>query len=95
MWLRKEKAGNAPGYTWENDGDVLEVPDELGLDLVAIPDGGFSEAAPPDDVPDPAPSEEDEDAAVVTEISEAPSEDATAEPAKATPKPSTRRSGTK
>lgn len=94
MWLRKEKAGNAPGYTWENDGDVLEVPDELGLDLVAIPDGGFSEAAPPDDVPEPAPSEEADDA-VVTEISEAPGEDAAAEPAKAPAKPSTRRSSTK
>lgn len=47
MWVRKEKAGSAPGHTWEHDGDVLEVDDDLGHELVAIPTGGFSEVDAP------------------------------------------------
>lgn len=46
MLVRKDKAGSAPGYTWDKDGQVLEVPDALGADLVAIPGGGFTEIAP-------------------------------------------------
>lgn len=45
MLLRKEKAGSTIGHVWENDGDVVEVPYELGLELLAIPNGGFSEEA--------------------------------------------------
>ena len=47
MWLRKRTAGNAPGLSWENDGDVLEVPDGLGAELLALPAGDFEEADPP------------------------------------------------
>lgn len=52
MWLRKTRLlpGGAPGgFVWETDQDVVEVPDDLGLDLVAIPDAGFVEAQPPAD----------------------------------------------
>jgi hypothetical protein len=50
MWLRKTRLlpGGAPGgFVWETDQDVVEVPDDLGLELVAIPDAGFSEVAAP------------------------------------------------
>lgn len=47
MYVRKEQAGSAPGHTWEEDGQVIEVDDELAEQLLAIPNGGFSEAAPP------------------------------------------------
>ena len=46
MWLRKDQAGSAPGHTWDKDGDVLEVDDALGAELLAIPGGGFTEVAP-------------------------------------------------
>jgi hypothetical protein len=51
MLVRKEKAGSAPGITWDNDGDVQEVPDDLALQLLEIPGGGFTEVhqAPDDD----------------------------------------------
>lgn len=51
MYIRKNQAGSAPGYTWENDGDVVEVDDEFALSLIAIPNGGFSEAPPPEAAP--------------------------------------------
>jgi hypothetical protein len=47
MYLRKSQAGNAPGYRWEHDGQVIEVHDELAWELLNIPHGGFSEAEPP------------------------------------------------
>ncbi|MEE6264876.1 hypothetical protein V2E29_04345 [Streptomyces diastatochromogenes] len=50
MWLRKTKLlpGGAPGgYEWNSDQDVVEVPDDLGVELVAVPDAGFAEVAPP------------------------------------------------
>jgi hypothetical protein len=48
MWLRKEvgsvtQSWRGTTYTWEHDGDVVEVPDELGLELLAIRGAGFSE----------------------------------------------------
>lgn len=52
MWIRKDKAGSC-GYRggkvfeWGSNGDVIEVPDDLGESLLAIPGGGFSEADPP------------------------------------------------
>ncbi|MBD0743599.1 hypothetical protein [Streptomyces sp. CBMA152] len=55
MWLRKTAGvpASAPGgYTWETLDDVVGVPDDLGLDLVAIPGASFVEA--------PAPNGEDE-----------------------------------
>lgn len=50
MWLRKTRnvPGAAPGgYTWGSAEDVVEVPDPLGADLLAIPGAGFTEAAAP------------------------------------------------
>ncbi|WP_438489577.1 hypothetical protein [Streptomyces sp. S186] len=50
MWLRKTKLlpGGAPGgYEWNSDQDVVEVPDDLGAELVAVPDAGFVEVARP------------------------------------------------
>ena len=45
-YIRKEKAGSCPGYTWEHDGDVVEIDDvQLVGELLAIP--GFSEVAAP------------------------------------------------
>lgn len=64
MWLRKSRApGSAPGgYSWTTAEDAVEVPDDLGLELLAIRDAGFSEVAPPIVAPDPEPSPEpDED----------------------------------
>ncbi|MGW1071579.1 hypothetical protein [Streptomyces sp. NPDC002537] len=50
MWLRKTRQlpGSAPGgYAWSTHEDVVEVPDGLATDLLAIPDAGFTEAAAP------------------------------------------------
>jgi hypothetical protein len=44
--IRKHKAGSCPGHTWDSDGAVVEVDDALAVELLAIPDGGFSEVAP-------------------------------------------------
>ena len=45
-YIRKDKAGSCPGYTWEHDGDVVEIDDpHLVGELLAIP--GFSEVAAP------------------------------------------------
>jgi len=49
MWLTRSMAGSAPGnLTWHQPGDVVEVPDDLALELLAIPDAGFSEVHAPD-----------------------------------------------
>lgn len=55
MYLRKAQAGNAPGYEWTEDGQVIEVEDELAVQLLRIPDGGFSEALPTEPEAPPAP----------------------------------------
>lgn len=55
MFVRKAQAGSAPGHTWEKDGDVLEVDDDLAWDLLAIPNGGFTEADAPAAEPEPEP----------------------------------------
>ena len=39
--IRKELAGSAPGYTWLNDGDVLDVESAMADQLLELP--GFSE----------------------------------------------------
>jgi hypothetical protein len=46
MQLKKEKGGSAirwegADYEWPHDGSVTEVPDQLGRELLAIPEGGF------------------------------------------------------
>lgn len=46
--LRKEKGGTGIGpHFWDEDGAVVEVPDGLAAELLAIPDGGFTRADPP------------------------------------------------
>lgn len=50
MWLRKRTAGNAPGFCWAADGDVVEVGDALALELLERPDGEFTEV-PESEVP--------------------------------------------
>ncbi|MEU4296347.1 hypothetical protein [Kitasatospora aureofaciens] len=59
MKLRKKNApGSAPGgLTWSTPDDVVEVPDELAVELLAIPDAGF-EHVPHMAVTQPAEAEE-------------------------------------
>lgn len=41
--VSKARAGSSSlGYTWGTDGAVVEVPDDVAAELVAIPDGGFA-----------------------------------------------------
>lgn len=41
--VSKAHAGSSSlGYTWDTDGAVVEVPDDVAAILVAIPDGGFA-----------------------------------------------------
>lgn len=44
MHVRKEHAGSASsGYVWETDGDVVEVPDHIGGDLLLHDPGEFTD----------------------------------------------------
>lgn len=70
MFVRKEKAGSAPGHTWAKDGDVLEVPDHLGHELLRIPHGGFTEVSAPAPAPAPKAKPAPTPAAVKTPVSE-------------------------
>lgn len=46
--IRKARAGNDSfGNSWLEDGAVVEVPVDQAAVLMAIPDGGFSEAPAP------------------------------------------------
>lgn len=59
MWLRKASGGASIGqYAWPKPGDVCEVPDALGEQLLAIPGGDFTVAQPPASTPasDPSPA---------------------------------------
>lgn len=47
VWLKKKSAGAAPGYTWERDGDVLDVDEALALELLERPGDEFTEGEPP------------------------------------------------
>ena len=48
IWLRKETGQSGiAGYWWENDGDAVEVPWELGVNLLGLKGAGFSQV--PDD----------------------------------------------
>lgn len=54
MYLRKAQAGSSStGHTWTEDGQIVEVPDEVGAELLKIPHGGFSDAGGPDPFVDP------------------------------------------
>ncbi len=69
MWVRKTRhfPASAPGgHQWHTPDDVVEVPTDLGFDLLAIPDAGFLEATPPQAAP----------AASRTPLSEAPTQPA-------------------
>jgi len=66
MLLRKHQGGSSVGpYTWAENGDVCEVPDDLAADLLRL--GGYShveaeitEPAPEAKVTEPAPKDEHE-----------------------------------
>lgn len=50
MLLAKTQGGTTvAGHTWENDGDAVDVPYDLAMELLAIKGGGFY-------VPGPEPS---------------------------------------
>lgn len=53
MFLRRARAGSTATHTWPHDGSVVEVPDHLGAQYLAIPDAGFS-AVSPEQAADPA-----------------------------------------
>ncbi|MEV5944443.1 hypothetical protein [Streptomyces sp. NPDC051994] len=66
MQLGRKWPGSAPGHEWKQADDVVEVDDQLGLELLAIPNGGFYEVTPkpeagdePEPEPDTAPDSED------------------------------------
>jgi hypothetical protein len=47
MLVRKARGGGgAAGYYWENHGDVLDVPDDLGQELLAMPGLDYSYVDP-------------------------------------------------
>jgi hypothetical protein len=62
MWLRKSTGGTAIGpHEWPEDGSVTEVPDQLGRELLAIPEGGFEKVDEPEpvtEITEPGPSAE-------------------------------------
>lgn len=66
MFVRKAEAGSAPGYTWRA-GEVLEIPDWLGEELLSIPRGGFSEAEASEVTPPEKPVETEAEKADDTE----------------------------
>jgi hypothetical protein len=52
MWLRKASGGTSlrhrnRTYSWHEDGDVTEVPPELGTALLGIQDADYEAAEPP------------------------------------------------
>ena len=52
MYVRKAQAGSTShGHQWLRDGQILQVPDEHAVALLAIADAGFEEVNP-DDLPD-------------------------------------------
>lgn len=85
--LRKRLAGSdSHGHVWPEDGAVVEVDYDHAMDLLAIPDGGFSVADQPEDItpePDSEVSEPDDDADM-SEVAPEPEPDASPAPAKKT-----------
>jgi hypothetical protein len=78
MWVGKQQAGSGAHHVWAHDGDVIEVDDELGAQLLAIPGGGFFEGeapaghAPAGEAPDVDPAAAVAAQPEMTEITEAP-----------------------
>jgi hypothetical protein len=60
VWVRKETGGSSIRwhdgieYGWPEDGAVVEVPDELGRDLLTIDGGEHTKAERPKPAPKPA-----------------------------------------
>jgi hypothetical protein len=49
MFLRKDQGGVSVGpYTWATDGDVVEVDDKTGHDLLTIKGAGYTAVDPPE-----------------------------------------------
>ena len=42
-YIRKAQAGSSADHVWPEDGAIVEVTPDQALDLLSIPDGGFSE----------------------------------------------------
>lgn len=84
MLLRKAQAGSAPGYTWDTDGAVVDVEDDLAFDLLDIPGGGFTVAEDSAASVDDQSAEEPPAEAVKTEVSEAPTAKRRGRPSKNT-----------
>lgn len=90
LHVSKARAGSCSlGFTWDTDGAVIEVPDEVAAELVAIPDGGYAvvsapdaedEVAPadPQAVTEPAPDDDNQ----ITEAPAKPTRTRAAKPAK-------------
>jgi hypothetical protein len=62
MWLKKLTGGTAIGaYEWPEDGSVTEVPEQLGRELLAIPESGFEKVDGPEpvkEITEPGPTAE-------------------------------------
>ncbi|MFD7016134.1 hypothetical protein [Streptomyces sp. NPDC059928] len=58
MQVGRKWPGSAPGHEWTKADDVVEVDDDLGQELVAIPDGGFYEVLPAASARDDPPESE-------------------------------------
>lgn len=81
MFLRKAHAGSAPGYTWEHDGQVIDVDDDLAYELLRIPRGGFSVAEEPEpEIETPEEFDTQFEQGEPVEITEEPEPEATPEP---------------
>lgn len=79
MFVRKDKAGGIGPYQWEKDGDVVEVDDAFGLQLLSIGHAGFAEVAPAASVSEVEPVAEEPAVEVAVE-----SEDSADSPARRT-----------
>jgi hypothetical protein len=63
--VRKAHAGSdSAGYTWPEDGSVIEVPYEHALLLAKIPDGGFTIVEPDEGLPAREPQDKTDQAPV-------------------------------
>ena len=57
-------------YVWNNPDDLVEVPDEHAVQILAIPDAGFSEVIDFAPAPTPEPEPADDDAEPETDVTE-------------------------